>query len=152
MTSRKAKKNSQPQRSKVYNKQRKFRIHTSSLTRFSESVLNFLRINQEVAVALVNDATIQSYNRTFLNHDFPTDVIAFSYGSSQVRASEASYLGDIVISVETAARNAKRYKISLLREIRNLVLHGILHLLGYDHLTDRGEMRALERKLRRKLN
>jgi probable rRNA maturation factor len=61
-------------------------------------------------------------------------------------------LGDIAISPATARRNAKRYKRSLPSELRILILHGVLHLLGYDHETDRGQMTRIENKLRRKLD
>jgi probable rRNA maturation factor len=61
------------------------------------------------------------------------------------------FLGDIAISVETARRNARHYRRSLDRELRILILHGILHLMGYDHETDRGQMNQLEGRLRRRL-
>jgi probable rRNA maturation factor len=84
-----------------------------------------------------------------LNHRFrgkpqPTDVLSFP-----VDPGENGYLGDVVISAETARRNARRSGRSLREELRILILHGVLHLLGYNHETDRGQMNRLERKLRR---
>ena len=64
---------------------------------------------------------------------------------------QSAYLGDILISVDTAAANARRYRLSLAREVKNLIIHGIVHLLGYDHTTDQGQMRALEQRVRRAL-
>ena len=71
--------------------------------------------------------------------------------SSPSSISSPSYLGDIAISPESARRNARRFARPLSLELRILILHGILHLLGYDHETDRGEMERLERRLRRRL-
>ncbi len=71
--------------------------------------------------------------------------------SSTSSISSTSYLGDIAISPETARRNARRYSRALPQELRILILHGMLHLAGYDHETDDGEMDRLERRLRRRL-
>jgi len=74
--------------------------------------------------------------------------------SSSIASSASSVspvLGDIAISPETARRNARRFNRTLPDELRILILHGVLHLLGYDHETDRGEMLRLERRLRREL-
>jgi len=68
-----------------------------------------------------------------------------------MRAGENGYLGDIAVSPETARRNAGRSSRSLPEELRILVLHGMLHLAGYDHETDEGQMQRLERRLRRSL-
>lgn len=79
-----------------------------------------------VDVSLVNDRTIRRLNRSFRRKDKPTDVLAFRYG-------EKGILGDVVISKDTALRNAKRYGVSYRRELKRLVIHGVLHVLGYDH-------------------
>ena len=85
---------------------------------------------------------MQTYNRKYRGHDKPTDVLSFR--------GDESYLGDILISVETAFRQASRSStLSFDSNIRRLLLHGFLHLSGYDHETDNGEMRAIERRLRR---
>ncbi len=75
----------------------------------------------------------------------------FSSTSSASFASPTTYLGDIAISPETARRNARRFSRPLPQELRILILHGVLHLAGYDHETDRGEMDRLESRLRRRL-
>ena len=71
--------------------------------------------------------------------------------NSRVLAPEANFLGDIAISPTTARRNAKKYGRPLPIELQILMLHGVLHLLGYDHETDRGKMNRIERRLRRRL-
>jgi rRNA maturation RNase YbeY len=70
-------------------------------------------------------------------------------GEPQSRRTER-YLGDIAIAPETARRNAKKNERSLSNELRVLILHGVLHLMGYDHETDRGEMNRIEQKLRKR--
>jgi probable rRNA maturation factor len=94
---------------------------------------------------------MQALNRIFRGIDQPTDVLAFSAGPS-ILPEDDNYLGDIVISVDTAERQAMRRKSTLHRELRVLALHGYLHLLNYDHETDDGMMRRIEYKLRRRFD
>jgi len=96
---------------------------------------------REVSIAFADDATMQGLNRKFRRKNRTTDVLTFP--------GEAC--GEIVISVEQAKRQAAEEKHSLTTEIRYLLLHGILHGLGYDHVTDHGEMNALELKIREKV-
>jgi len=113
---------------------------------------------QRFDVALVDDDETERLNRIFRKRTAPTDVLSFPWTDGAeaappaVAAKEfAGFLGDIVISVETARRNARREKHSLETEILQLILHGLLHLLGYNHETDDGEMNRLELNLRRRL-
>lgn len=99
---------------------------------------------------LVGDEQMQALNRNFRGFDLPTDVLSFPAGDS-APPGEDPYLGDVVISAETARRQALKRNSTLLRELRVLALHGYLHLQGYDHETDDGEMRRIEYRLRRKL-
>jgi probable rRNA maturation factor len=99
-------------------------------------------------VALVSDGRIRALNREFRGLDEPTDVLSFPVSG---RGASSGYLGDIVISVETAERQARRRRSTLRRELEVLTLHGFLHLMGYDHETDDGEMRRIEYRLRKKL-
>jgi probable rRNA maturation factor len=92
---------------------------------------------------------MQTLNRLFRGINRPTDVLSFSTEPS-VLPEDDDYLGDIVISVETAERQAERRKSTLYCELCVLALHGYLHLLGYDHETDEGEMRRIEYRLRRR--
>ncbi len=91
------------------------------------------------------DRRIAGLNRRWRGKGRPTDVLAFpSEGIA------AGFLGDIVISIPYATRQARRRGESRAREVDRLLLHGYLHLLGYDHETDRGEMEALEARLRKR--
>jgi probable rRNA maturation factor len=99
-----------------------------------------------VTVIWCGDAEIRTLNRSFRGKDRPTDVLSFPDGT--VEPAEAPRIGDIVISVPAARRNAVRARHSLRREAAQLVLHGFLHLIGYDHEVDGGEMEALEARLR----
>ena len=98
----------------------------------------------EISVLFCGDGRMRALNRRFRGKDTPTDVLSFAAGQGQL-------LGDIVVSVPYAARQARRRGERTRREIDRLLLHGYLHLLGYDHETDRGEMDALEAKLKRRL-
>lgn len=109
----------------------------------------------EVTVALVSDRRMRALNRMFRGKDHATDVLAFPLGSREgavgsrtVPATAA--LGDIVIASGVAARQAKEHGHALGTEFRVLALHGLLHLLGYDHEVDAGRMARAEARLRRK--
>ena len=97
----------------------------------------------EVGIAIVSDARMQTLNRAYRRKDKPTDVLSFP-------AEERGYLGDVVIAAGVATRQARDAGHSLQTELRVLALHGLLHLLGYDHETDEGRMARLERRLRSK--
>ena len=128
----------------VRNLQRRYKIDSLVLERFLTEVARTLGAPEASAtLALVGDARIQKLNRDFRGHDKPTDVLSFA-------AEQTDYLGDIVISVDTASRQAKRRGSQLKRELKVLSLHGLLHLLGYDHETDDGEMRCIEYRMRRR--
>ena len=102
-----------------------------------------------VSVAVVSDARIRAPNRRYRRHDRATDVLSFSYGTAEV-PSPQQVLGDIVIARGVARRQARARGHSDRIEIRVLALHGLLHLLGYDHDRDDGLMLRVERRLRRK--
>ena len=96
----------------------------------------------DLTIALVSDARIRALNRTYRGKDRPTDVLSFP--------GEKPALGDIAIARGVAARQARQAGHSLGTELRVLALHGLLHLIGYDHERDSGQMRRLETRLRRK--
>jgi len=101
------------------------------------------RARGHITVALVPDSRIQALNRRYRRKDKPTDVLSFP-------ADERGYLGDVVIATGAARRQAREAGHSLATELRVLALHGLLHLLGYDHERDDGRMARLERRLRRR--
>jgi probable rRNA maturation factor len=100
------------------------------------------RARGAMTVAIVSDARVRALNRKFRKKDRATDVLSFP-------AEEPGYLGDVVISSGVAVRQARAAGHSLATELRVLALHGLLHLLGYDHERDDGQMARLERRLRR---
>ena len=87
----------------------------------------------EVSVLLTNDSAIQSLNRQYRDIDAPTDVLAFAMREDDGESMNPHLLGDVVISVPTARRQANAHNHSLDVELANLTVHGVLHLLGYDH-------------------
>lgn len=104
-----------------------------------------------VSVALVSDARVRALNRSYRRMDRATDVLSFPANAGpgpQTSSAPMAFLGDIVIARGLARRQAAAAGHSELTELRVLALHGMLHLLGYDHEHDRGEMARVERRLR----
>lgn len=128
----------------------------SRLRRAAEAALLSERASSaEVSILLTDDPSIHRLNRDYRGKDSPTDVLSFCQreGPSPPAppgcADGAEILGDVVISVETAARQAAAEGITIAKELELLTVHGVLHLLGYDDATDEGaeQMRAKERAL-----
>lgn len=129
----------------ILNQQRKHRLDREGLEHFLAEVKERLGVSdRELSIAFVSDWRMAQLNRRFRGKPHPTDVLSFS-----AEDKENGYLGDVVISPEMARQNARRYGRRFEAELRMLILHGILHVLGYDHETDRGQMNRLEQKLRR---
>jgi probable rRNA maturation factor len=101
------------------------------------------RARGHVTLAIASDARVRGLNRHFRRKDYATDVLSFP-------SDEPNHLGDIVIAAGVARRQARAAGHSLQVELRVLALHGLLHLLGYDHERDDGRMARLERRLRTK--
>lgn len=118
------------------------------LRRWAKTILQQMeKIEAELSLALVGDREIQKLNHRYRGQDKPTDVLSFPL---QDRLCP-TLLGDVVISMDTARRQAERRRIPLAEEIQTLLIHGILHLLGYDHEISRAEairMRKKERELK----
>jgi probable rRNA maturation factor len=134
----------------VVNRQRKIRIDPERWQPFSEKALAAIRNRaDEATIAFVSDRQIRELNRRFRGIDKATDVLSFPAGDETGGAS--ANLGDIAISLERATLQAKENSITLDEEIAQLILHGLLHLCGYDHEADQGEMNRLELRLRRQL-
>lgn len=103
-------------------------------------------------VAFVSDRAIRRLNCEFRGRDAVTDVLSFPGGEEEYAlARELRSLGDVVISVPQAERQAEENGLTFDEEIAQLILHGLLHLCGYDHTVDAGEMNRLEVRLRRRL-
>ncbi len=143
----------------VINRQRLHRIDRRGLALLARAVLDAIgETESTLSIIIIRDPEMQRLNLAWRGIDQPTDVLSFAYHESETDEDPSSdpaeagrNLGDLVISVETAARYAIKYEISFEREIEQLVIHGTLHLAGYDHETDQGQMNRLEKRLRRQL-
>jgi probable rRNA maturation factor len=124
----------------------KLGLSASGLTRFLNRARAAVGLQGEVHVLLANDATLQRLNRQFRGKNTATDVLSFPAAESG-----SGVAGDLAISLETAAQQAKCFGHSLRDEVRVLLLHGVLHLAGFDHEKDAGEMAVREANLRREL-
>ncbi len=129
----------------LLNRQRHRRVRPDRLRRLLEDAARSLGVSGEVALVLTRDPAVRELNARYRGKDKPTDVLSFPGPGG------TAGLGDIVVSVDTAERNARRLGRTLQRELDVLALHGFLHVLGYDHETDDGTMDRLERRLRREL-
>ena len=111
------------------------------------------RQNASVSIVFTRDRKIRELNRDYRGKNYATDVLSFPAKAEGVTDDfvEADYLGDIVISVDAAMRQANEARITFEREVEELVIHGILHLCGYDHETDNGEMNRLEIRMRKRV-
>jgi probable rRNA maturation factor len=156
------------QRMAILNRQKKVRLALGPLRAFLRKTQRELDIaGSEITIALVSDEEIAGWNAAYRKKKGPTDVLSFpatagviegARGKKSTRARLGSFkrrratiLGDIAIAPETAARYATKNGRSLVAEIRLLMLHGVLHLMGYDHESDNGQMNRIEQKLRRRL-
>jgi probable rRNA maturation factor len=144
----------------IENRQRAVRLELPLLERFLRKVNREIGLGAGAAfVRFVTDAEMARLNWTFRKKPKTTDVLSFPSETrsrpaklrSRVKALRGAFLGDIAISPVVARRNAKAFGRTMTEEICILMLHGVLHLLGYDHETDRGEMEHVEATLRRRL-
>ncbi len=150
----------------ILNRQRAVRVARRPLELFLARVRRELGIGPaDVTICFVSDAEIARMNQAFRKRRGPTDVLSFPAVArhapvrfhrrrkprSARRSNSEVFLGDVAISPATARRNARKLGRTLPSELQILILHGVLHLLGYDHETDRGEMDRVEARLRQRL-
>jgi probable rRNA maturation factor len=125
-------------------------LSPSTLTRFVARARRAVRLSDTVNVLVTNSVEIRALNRQFLGKDKPTDVLSFP--SPTVRHLKVKRVaGEVVISADIARENAARLGHSVAGEVKILALHGILHLAGFDHEHDNGEMARKEEQLRQQL-
>ena len=147
-------------RAAVQNHQNAVKVDLRPLREFLLIVRRQLKLAKaEINIRLVNDTEIRRLNKTYRKKDKATDVLSFpvKHLRSAVRTVSRTpvvkdeQLGDIAISPATARRYAKKHARSFINEMRILILHGVLHLLGYDHEADNGEMDRVETRFRQRL-
>src|SRR3989338_9320768 len=122
----------------LINRQKKFKINQKEILKKTQYILTSLKQEHtELSILFTNNRYIKKLNSTYRKRNYATDVLSFSMNTE-------NYLGDIVISVEKAYANSKIHKFTLREELLFLIIHGILHLLGYNHET-KHELKKLER-------
>jgi probable rRNA maturation factor len=122
-------------------------LSEASLARFLVKARRAAKLREKVSVLITGNRELQALNRNFRGKDKPTDVLSFPLNSEVVNG----FAGDVAISADIAAANAHRLRHDVAEEIKILVLHGVLHLAGYDHENDHGEMARKEQQLRKAL-
>ncbi len=142
----------------ILNRQRSVRVSVRDLNQFLARARRALRLPTEsVSICLVSNSVIARWNRAYRGKKGATDVLSFSAGEEHGSRTKpgkrlsGTYLGDIAIAPAVARRNARRFRRTFGQEMRILILHGMLHLMGYDHETDQGQMERREGRLRRSL-
>lgn len=136
----------------VINRQRFRKINPKHWREFGERAFRAIgSSNQTATIVFVGDAAIRKLNKRFRSKDQITDVLSFPHEAEAFETENQSQLGEVVISVQRAATQAQQNGLTFSNEVEQLILHGLLHLCGYDHETDGGEMNRLELKLRKNL-
>jgi probable rRNA maturation factor len=144
----------------IENQQRAVRVQMRPLELFLQRVKDELGLRGDcVAVRLIADGEMARLNGRYRGKNRSTDVLSFpvehrdkpELRPNPKRKQRSAFLGDIAISPMIARRNARSFGRGLTEELQILILHGVLHLLGYDHEADRGEMERVEMRLRRRL-
>ena len=136
----------------IVNRQRRRKINAKQWRECAEKALRAIGgKNRSATIVFVSDAAIKKLNLRFRGKSVASDVLSFPARAEPFEVENRKHLGDVVISVQRAAAQAKANRLSFSSEVEQLILHGLLHLCGYDHETDNGQMNRLELKLRRKM-
>ena len=136
----------------IHNLQRKIHINKALFEEFVATIVDkaFIENAKTFTIAFINDNRMKQLNELFRGKNTTTDVLSFPYEPDEFDPDKDN-LGDVVISVEQAKKQAEENGLTLEGEIKQLILHGLLHLCGYDHETDDGEMNVRELELREEL-
>ncbi|MBW2441688.1 MAG: rRNA maturation RNase YbeY [Deltaproteobacteria bacterium] len=133
----------------IDNRQSRHKISSKTIKQTVQVILDALDCpDSEISILIVDDPQIAELNRQYLNREGPTNVIAFAMREGEFPDLSPHLLGDVVISMDTAAREARIAAMSLQRRFNELLVHGILHLMGYDHETTEDDARKMEDKSR----
>jgi probable rRNA maturation factor len=136
----------------VINRQRRHKINAKRWRDFTEQALVAAgHQDRGVTIVFTGDAAIKKLNQQFRGRNYATDVLSFPTAAESFETEDQSKLGDVIISLERASAQAKENGLTFTNEAQQLILHGLLHLSGYDHETDNGEMNRLELRLRKQL-
>jgi probable rRNA maturation factor len=132
----------------IENNQKEIKIDRRKIRSTTIKLLKYLDCaDKEISLSFVNDETIRQLNNQYLNKDKPTNVLSFSLQEGEFNDINPQILGDIVISLDTAQADAAKSGLSLEQEIDFLIIHGLLHLLGYNHEnTTKEETKKMQRK------
>lgn len=137
----------------IFNQQKNVKIEIPKLIDFTKKAAEIISETKgkSFSIAFISDKEMEELNLKFRGKNKTTDVLSFPFEKDEFDEPD-EYLGDIAISAEQAKKQAEENGLEFETEIKQLILHGILHLCGFDHETDDGEMNTLELKLRDKLN
>ena len=132
----------------IENQQKRIKINKRKILAEVTKLLKLLDCgDKEISITFVNDSDIQIINKKYLSKDHPTNVISFSLQEGEFGGINPEMLGDIVISVDTASADAEKGHLTFDEEILFLIIHGLLHLLGYNHVnTSRTNALKMKRK------
>jgi probable rRNA maturation factor len=133
----------------VQNRQRRIKINRNSVALFCFALLQSLNLqSRSVSVAFISLRMMKALNKHYRNKNYATDVLSFSYDEEMVEG--APFLGEIIIAPEIAVNQAMRGGVAPESELRKLLVHGTLHLMGFDHETDTGQMNRKQHQLMRR--
>jgi probable rRNA maturation factor len=134
----------------IRNQQKKVKIDLRQIRRRVQKLLRLVDCREkEISLLFVDDEEIQEINQRYLGRNYPTNVISFSLSEGEFSSVNPDVLGDIVISVDTASRDAERGNIPVSDELDFLIIHGLLHILGYNHENnDPEETASMQKKSR----
>jgi len=131
----------------IQNRQRKFRIDNDRVIEWTRQILLMQKMSKgEIGLVFVNNRHIQTYNRDHRMIDRPTDVLAFPMREGFGGDLHPTFLGDVMISLEMVEKEARLYQCEVEERLLHLLIHGILHLFGYDHTRSAHEAKRMERR------
>lgn len=133
----------------MQNRQRTYPVNQKNLLRWARQILSLQKLDHaEMGIILVNNRQIRVYNRDYRKKDQPTDVLSFPMREGVGGELHPDFLGDVMISLERSAEEAILYGRSRREQLLILLIHGVLHLLGYDHERSPKEERRMQRRER----
>lgn len=132
----------------MQNRQRTYPVNQKNLLRWARQILSLQKLDAEMGIILVNNRQIRVYNRDYRKKDHPTDVLSFPMREGVGGELHPDFLGDVMISLERSAEEAILYGRSRREQLLILLIHGVLHLLGYDHERSPKEERRMQRRER----